>query len=136
MPRPDVGSTSRLMQRNRVLFPAPDGPMTAVIPSESRASDTPCKTDWPRVYCFVRSWICSVGPGDCGRSRILGRGFRLLQLLQSFLGEDLAGADGHLPDDVPVFLVVDGVEVRRAFQALGHLGRELEVEEGLLDLGH
>src|SRR4051794_39533909 len=37
---PAVGSTSRLMQRTSVDFPAPEGPMIAVTPRPSRTNDT------------------------------------------------------------------------------------------------
>ncbi len=57
---PEVGSTRRLMQRIRVLLPAPEGPMSATTCPGSTRSDTPVNATSPVAYRLLRSTISSM----------------------------------------------------------------------------
>ena len=59
---PEVGSTSRLMQRISVDLPVPDGPMIAVMPRPSTVSETFFSTGWPARYSLRRLRITSERP--------------------------------------------------------------------------
>jgi hypothetical protein len=47
MIEPEVGSTSRLMQRISVDLPVPDGPMIATMPGSETLSEMSRRTGWP-----------------------------------------------------------------------------------------
>ncbi len=60
--RPADGSTSRLTQRIRVLFPAPEGPMTATTSPAGTDRSMPSRAREPEEpYFFTRPWILSIG---------------------------------------------------------------------------
>src|SRR5256714_5070615 len=87
---PAVGSTSRLMQRTSVDLPAPDGPITAVMPRPSSASDTFLSTIELVRYCLLRLRMTSERSGAgsvelCPRFRAsasIKRGSRFWRLLR------------------------------------------------------
>jgi hypothetical protein len=57
---PEVGSTSRLMQRISVLFPAPDGPMIVTTWGSFTLKLTSCSATVPVGYTFERLTISSI----------------------------------------------------------------------------
>ena len=59
---PEVGSTSRLIQRMRVDLPAPEEPITATTWGWESVRLTPCSARRPLGYCFTRSLISSMPP--------------------------------------------------------------------------
>src|SRR5690242_2807825 len=120
---PPVGSTSRLMQRTTVDFPAPDGPIRAMSWPSGRSKSIPFTARSPARYRFSRPLMRSM----CVAPR---RG-----LHASFAGIFHPGRRVDLADDAPVLLVVDRDEAVLLLE-LGLEARALprEGEERLLDL--
>src|SRR5262249_8031813 len=102
---PEVGSTSRLMQRTSVDLPVPEGPMMAVRPRPSIVRETSRSTGSPAPHSLrslrIRSdrslarstagWLRAVvasmaSAADQGLVRVFLRSWRCFRLLLLFLG--------------------------------------------------
>ena len=57
---PDVGFSSRFTQRIKVLFPAPDGPMSAITWPFSTLRSTPFMAKSPVLYFLTSCFISSI----------------------------------------------------------------------------
>src|SRR5690606_6998199 len=115
---PLVGSTSRLMQRSKVLFPAPDGPMMAVSPGSSITRSNSCSAGRPGPYSLVSFVILSIatqplsgfpGGGLPGTppGQPATRGLQVQKPRLRVLDAQVA-LDGA--DDLPVLLIGNGHE--------------------------
>jgi hypothetical protein len=62
MIEPEVGSTSRLMQRISVDLPVPEGPMIATMPGSETLSEMSRRTGWPLRYSLTRLRMTSARP--------------------------------------------------------------------------
>src|SRR5688572_20084581 len=126
---PEVGSTRRLMQRIRVDFPVPEGPMTALMPRGANSRSMPRSTGLPRSYSLTSCLMtragaardpaltaaaCSAatGPTPLFLLRLLrrGLGLSLREVVERCLVELLAAAFRDLPHERPVLLVGDREE--------------------------
>jgi hypothetical protein len=55
-----VGSTKRLMHLIKVLFPAPEGPMSAMTVFSSKVRETLLSASCPEGYRFTKSLISTI----------------------------------------------------------------------------
>src|SRR5207244_4154931 len=126
---PRSGSTSRLMQRRSVDFPAPERPMTKTASLPSTVNDTPRSAASPRGYRFSSASTSSTAPG------LLARGLAELRVVLRLPREGDAVGLEDADHRLLVLRVAHRHEAGPPLELLAEArALELEGEEGFLDL--